>query len=328
MTLSDLSSYRVSNRRPISITYRNYSITSCGAPSGGSVALSILKTIEGYNMVCISFLVSLSNMAWEFRKVLGGLHIPSPPTVVSKVHTNLWPQSSRSALNTHRLDEAMRFAYAARTSLGDPDFFPYMTSLETSMLHPHTASKIRSQISSSTSHNLSHYFPSTPSVLPDSHGTSHIVATDASGLSISSTSTINLLFGSQLVVPETGVIMNNEMDDFSIPNRRNAFGLPPSPINYIRPFKRPLSSISPLIIEHENGTLYFSVGAAGGSRIPTATVQAVWHVLDHGMGVREALAERRIHDQLVPDETTFEVGFDGDVIEDLEGRGHNVTVVP
>jgi gamma-glutamyltranspeptidase / glutathione hydrolase len=287
MTLSDLSSYRVTIRKPISITYRGYKIYSCGAPSGGSVALSILKIIEGYNM--------------------------SDPSLAH--------------LNVHRLDEAMRFSYAARSSLGDPDFFPYMNGLESNMLRPSTAEAIRERISDDRTHNNVSYYAGNPYSLPENHGTSHIVATDASGLSITLTSTVNLLFGSQLVVPETGVIMNNEMNDFSIPGVRNAFGFVPSPINYIRPFKRPLSSISPLIIEHANGSLYLSIGAAGGSRIPTATVQGVWHVLDHGMGLRESLEEKRLHDQLVPATTNFEFGFDGDVVRSMRGRGHNVSWV-
>ncbi|TVY36469.1 Glutathione hydrolase proenzyme, partial [Lachnellula subtilissima] len=289
MTLEDLKDYKVTIRKPISITYRGHKVSSCGAPSGGSVALSILKIIEGYNM----------------------------------------SDASISNLNVHRLDEAMRFSYAARSSLGDPDFFPYMHGLESSMLLPSTASSIRARIFDNTTHNISYYAsPSHPLYsLPSNHGTSHIVTSDKSGLSVSLTSTVNLLFGSQLVVPETGVVMNNEMNDFSIPGIPNAFGFVPSPINYIRPFKRPLSSISPLIVEHANGTLLLSIGAAGGSRIPTATVQGVWHVLDHGMGLGAALGESRLHDQLVPAATAFEEGFEEEVVESMRARGHNVSWV-
>lgn len=122
---------------------------------------------------------------------------------------------------------------------------------------------------------------------------------DASGMAISLTTTVNLLFGSQLVVPETGVIMNNEMNDFSIPNQSNAFGYEPSPANFVEPGKRPLSSISPTIVEYlKNGTLYLVIGSAGGSRIITATVQNLWHVLDQNATVKESLAEPRLHDQV------------------------------
>lgn len=99
---------------------------------------------------------------------------------------------------------------------------------------------------------------------------------------------------SRLVVPETGVIMNNEMNDFSIPDSSNAFGYIPSPSNFIRPGKRPLSSISPTIAEFiSNSTLFLVTGSAGGSRIITATIQVLWHALDQGLGIAQALAEPR-----------------------------------
>lgn len=284
MTLEDLANYRVSIRDPISITYKGYNLYSCGVPSGGSVALSILKIIEGYT------------------------------------------STSDLNLSTHRIDEAMRFSYAARGELGDPDFFKYMTAFEADMLRPKTAEKIRSRIDDERTKNVTDYNPKGYS-MPENHGTSHIVASDRSGLSITLTSTVNLLFGSQLVVPETGVIMNNEMNDFSIPGVPNAFGFVPSPINYIAPNKRPLSSVTPIIVTHPNGTLYLTIGAAGGSRIITSTVQAIWHVLEHNMTLPEAIKEPRMHDQLMPAATTFEYLFDNSTVDSMRERGHNVTWV-
>ncbi|KAK0099423.1 hypothetical protein ONS95_003508 [Cadophora gregata] len=284
MTMADLANYRVSIRDPISITYKGYNLYSCGVPSGGSVALSILKIIEGY---------------------------PSP---------------SDLNLSTHRIDEAMRFSYAARGELGDPDFFNYMTAYEADMLRPKTAEKIRGKIDDERTKNVTDYNPKGYSV-PENHGTSHIVTSDRSGLSITLTSTVNLLFGSQLVVPETGVIMNNEMNDFSIPGIPNAFGFVPSPINYIAPNKRPLSSVTPIIVTHPNGTLYLTIGAAGGSRIITSTVLAIWHVLEHNMTLPEAIREPTMHDQLIPAVTTFEYLFDNRTVESMRERGHNVTWV-
>ena len=121
--------------------------------------------------------------------------------------------------------------------------------------------------------------------------------------------------------------MNNEMNDFSVPGVHNAFGFAPSPINYIRPNKRPLSSITPIIVEHPNGTLYISIGAAGGSRIITSTVQSIWHVLDHNLTLPEALKEPRMHDQLLPARTTFEWSFSNETVRALRRKGHNVTWV-
>lgn len=180
-----------------------------------------------------------------------------------------------------------------------------------------------------------------------SPGTSHIVAADHTGLAISLTTTINLFFGSQLVVPETGIIMNNEMDgmlssviilpagiyltnhfdppDFSIPGTSNSFGYIPSPANYIRAGKRPLSSITPAIVTHPNGALYFITGSAGGSRIITATLQNLIHAIDQQLSAAEALAEPRLHDQLVPNQAFFEYGYDNSTVAFMKALGHNVT---
>jgi gamma-glutamyltranspeptidase/glutathione hydrolase len=164
MTLDDLKNYQVSIRSPISIDYRGYKLFSTGAPSSGSVALSILKIIEGYDI--------------------------GDPNLLN--------------ISTHRIDEAMRFSYAARGELGDPDFFSYMDGFEAQMLKSKTAEKIRGKISDYHTHNISHY-DSKGYYLPENHGTSHVVAADASGMTITLTSTVNLLFGSQLIVPETGM---------------------------------------------------------------------------------------------------------------------------
>lgn len=286
MTLDDLRDYKVAMRKPISIDYRDHKIYSCGAPSGGSTALSILKIIEGYDM--------------------------NDPDLLQ--------------LNTHRIDEAMRYSYAARTHLGDPDFFDYMDEFETKMIRPETSSEIRRKISDKHTHNVSDYNPQGYDIT-ENHGTSHIVTADGSGMTITFTSTVNLLFGSQLMVPETGVIMNNEMNDFSIPRVTNEFGFVPSPINYIRPKKRPLSSITPIIVERSDGSLYLSIGAAGGSRIITATVQGVWHVLDHGMTLAESLRQPRLHDQLLPAQSMFEWTYDNDTVKSMSVRGHNISWV-
>ena len=145
-------------------------------------------------------------------------------------------------------------------------------------------------------------------------------------MAITLTTTINLLFGSHLMVPETGIIMNNEMNDFSIPGSSNSFGYVPSPSNFIRPGKRPLSSITPVIVEHlASSALYYVIGAAGGSRILTATIQNLWHVLDQGLSVPQALNRSRFHDQLQPNQIQFEYSYDNATVAYLKARGHNVT---
>lgn len=290
MTIEDLRNYNISIRPPISIDYRGHKLYSCGAPSSGSVALSTLKIIEGYD------------------------------------------DTSASAMNltTHRLDEAMRYSYGAHAELGDPKFVKGLDAFEAEMLMDSTAKSIRANISDTATKNVSAYDPKMYEAR-ETHGTSHVVTADASGMSITLTTTVNLLFGSQVMVPETGIIMNNEMNDFSIPHVSNAFGFVPSPSNFIRPGKRPLSSITPIIAEYPNGDLYISIGAAGGSRIITATLQALWHIIDHNMTVVQALAEPRMHDQLLPNVVAFEWpgrgqrGFDNSTVESMREKGHNVT---
>jgi len=213
-----------------------------------------------------------------------------------------------------------------RANLGDPSFVDGLQEYLDEMVTDATAAEVRGKISDLHTLNVSAYDPKGLKSL-QTHGTSHVVTADASGMAVSLTTTVNLLFGSQLMVPETGVIMNNEMNDFSIPGSSNAFGYIPSPANYIRPGKRPLSSISPTIVETSDGKLYFSIGSAGGSRIITATIQNLHHVLDQKMTSAEALAQPRLHDQLSPNQVSFEWAYDNSTVAYLKSLGHNVTWV-
>jgi gamma-glutamyltranspeptidase / glutathione hydrolase len=188
MTLEDLQNYTVAIRETANITYRGYRLFSCSAPSSGEVALSVLKTLELYP---------------DF------------------FHTGMLN------LSTHRLDEAIRFGYGERTNLGDPLFVANLSTYQDEMLSEATARYIKSKISDLRTLNVSAYDPAGIESL-ETPGTSHVVTADASGMAVSLTTTINLLFGSQVLVPETGVIMNNEMNDFSIPGSSNAFGYIPS----------------------------------------------------------------------------------------------------
>lgn len=285
MTLDDLRDYTVAIRKPVQIDYRGYKLTSGSAPSSGVVALATLNTLDGYPAF--------------FR-----------------------PENVK--LSTHRLDEAIRFAYGQRAQLGDPLFVPGLDRFQKGMLSPETAAEVRGKISDYHSLNVSAYNPSGLESL-ETPGTSHVVAADHSGLAITLTTTINLLFGSHLMVPETGIIMNNEMNDFSIPGSSNAFGYVPSPANYVRPGKRPLSSISPTIVDLPDGTFYCAVGAAGGSRIITATIQNLVNILDQNLTIHQAVAEPRLHDQLIPNQVSFEYAYDNDTVAFMKARGHNVT---
>ncbi|KFH42004.1 Gamma-glutamyltranspeptidase-like protein [Hapsidospora chrysogenum ATCC 11550] len=287
MTLNDLEKYQVEVREPVQIEYRGHKLTTMNAPSGGIVALSTLNTLKGYEDF---------GAAENFN------------------------------LSTHRLDEALRFAYAQRSELGDPSYVDGLTEFTRDMISPELGKEIRSKIVDDKTFPLEYYNPKGLESI-ETPGTSHIVTADGSGMSVSLTTTINLYFGSQLMVPETGVIMNNEMNDFSIPGVENAFGYLPSPSNFVRPGKRPLSSITPFIVESPEGELFASIGAAGGSRIITSTVQNLIHIIDRGLAVKEALAQPRLHDQLSPTQISFEYSYDNSTVAYLKGLGANVTWV-
>ena len=287
MTLEDLKNYTVALRDPVSINYRGYKLTSTNAPSSGVVCLSALNTVSGFS---------------DFQ------------------------DPSKSNLSTHRLDEAMKWAYAERANLGDPSFVSGLEDYTHQMISAKAGEETRAKISDTKTYNVSYYDPKALSILSD-HGTSEIVTADKNGMAVSITTTVNTLFGSQVIVPETGVILNNEMNDFSVPGETNEYGYKPSEANYIKPHKRPLSSISPVIGETKDGKLFFAVGSAGGSRITTATMQNIIHLIDGNMTVSEALAQPRFHDQLVPASISFEYAFNNHTVAYLKGLGSNVTWV-
>ncbi|KAM0493653.1 hypothetical protein ACHAP8_009097 [Fusarium lateritium] len=222
-------------------------------------------------------------------------------------------------------DEAFKFSYGMRSNLGDPNFVPDMAEYQKQMYSNKTAEEVRAKLDGRAL-ELEDYDPEGLESL-DTPGTSQLVAMDSSGLAISTTSTINLNFGSRVMIPETGVIMNNQMNDFSIPGESNQFGFIPSKANFIRPGKRPLSSISTTIVEDADGKVSLVTGSAGGSRIITATIQVVLNAIDKGMTVYEALAAPRFHDQLVPRQVTFEYEFDNSTVAYLKEVGNNVTWV-
>ncbi|KAF5589242.1 gamma-glutamyltransferase [Fusarium pseudocircinatum] len=227
----------------------------------------------------------------------------------------------------HIYIEAMKFAYGARLRLGDPDFVDGVPELEHEMLNATTAEKIRSKIDPRKTQKIEKYNPN-GIYSSDGHGTSHVVTADGDGMAVSLTTTVNLIFGSFLMDPLTGVILNNEMNDFSIPGVPNEFGFAPAEANFIRPNKRPLSSCTPLIVSNKDGSLFAVIGAAGGSRIISATTQVAWRVLTSpSWSIKDAVREPRVHNQLIPNTLLVEKKFSSYDVPSLVERGHNITWV-
>ena len=204
----------------------------------------------------------------------------------------------------HALVEAMRRAYRDRnTELGDPDF---VTNPVARLIDKAYAAKLRAGIVSDRA---------TPSASlgesgPDKEGqqTTHLSVVDATGNAVSLTTTLNDWFGVHRVAGETGILMNNEMDDFtSAPGTPNMFGLVQGAANAVAPGKTPLSSMSPTIVS-KGGRLVMVTGSPGGSRIITITLETIINVIDHGMTVGEAVSAPRIHHQFLPDVVDLELG--------------------
>lgn len=127
--------------------------------------------------------------------------------------------------------------------------------------------------------------------------------------------------------PSTGIILNDEMDDFSIPGHINIYGIPSSPSNFIKPGKRPMSSMAPTIIVDKKGDVKMIVGSAGGSRIITSVASSILHYLyiSTNESLQEVFAEKRLHHQLMPNDLLFEKGFNPKIVQGLQLKKHNMT---
>ncbi len=228
-----------------------------------------------------------------------------------------------SADTIHLMAEAMKRAYADRsTYLGDSDFVEVPLA---GITHKGYAAALRQQI---------HRFDATPSSeiregVPQPHEsneTTHFSIVDKDGNAVSNTYTINFSYGSGLVAEGTGILLNNEMDDFSAkPGVPNAYGLIGGDANAVEPGKRPLSSMSPTIVM-KDGKPFLVTGSPGGSRIITTVLQVIMNVVDHGLNIAEATAAPRIHHQWLPDEIGVEEGLSPDTLRLLAAMGHDIAV--
>lgn len=226
-----------------------------------------------------------------------------------------------SSRHVHLVTEAMKHAYADRAEyMGDPDFVRVPVDMLVSKTH---AEKIRKKIDENKTFPPEYYGSK---MLNDDHGTTHYSVLDKFGNIVSATETVNTYFGSQVVIPGTGILMNNEMDDFSIqPGVPNAFGLIGNQNNAIQAGKKPLSSMTPTIVLKDKKP-FMVVGASGGPRIISGTLQAIMNVIDFGMNVEEAVSSPRFHHQWMPDQLFIEKEMPVDVRENLIKKGHELVI--
>jgi len=228
-----------------------------------------------------------------------------------------------TAKTIHIFAEVMKYAYADRSKyLGDPDFSPVPVTWLTSKKY---AQSIKEQINmekSTPSHEIS---PGNPN-LQEGNNTTHFSVMDRYGNAVSNTYTLNFSYGSRITVPGTGILLNNEMDDFSAkPGTPNAYGLVGGKLNAIAPEKRMLSSMSPTIVM-KDGKPSLITGSPGGSRIITTVLQIIANVIDFNMNISEATNAVRVHHQWLPDKLMVERGLNEDTIKILKEMGYKVEI--
>ncbi len=248
----------------------------------------------------------------------GGIHLIQMLNILERY--NLWQMGHNSSDYLHLLAEAMKPAFADRSEyLGDPDFVEVPVDTLISKAY---AEILRSRIEAFQSSDVS---PGNFQSLPEGH-TTHISVVDKWGNMCAITATVNTTFGSGMTISGTGIILNNEMDDFSIsPGTPNFFGLIGSEANCIQPGKRPLSSMTPTLILRD-GEPYMVLGSPGGPRIITAVLQTILNVVDFKMDIQDAVSSPRIHHQWVPDVLFVEAEHPRDVLENLVAKGHNIRI--
>ena len=219
----------------------------------------------------------------------------------------------------------MRRAYADRNEyLGDPDFVKVPMA---GLLDPAYLAKLRGSIDPERATPSTDVRPGRP-VGSESMETTHYSVVDAEGNAVAVTYTLNGGYGNGITVPGLGFLLNNEMDDFSSkPGSPNMFGLVQGENNSIAPHKRPLSAMTPTILL-KDGKLFMTVGAPGGSRIPTAVLQVILNVVDFGMNVQDAIDAPRVHHQWLPDRLSLERGISPDTVALLKSRGYEVDYAP
>ncbi|MFU2115030.1 gamma-glutamyltransferase [[Pasteurella] aerogenes] len=250
----------------------------------------------------------------------GGIHLVQILNMLENY--SLADSGSNSAETIHYLAETMKLAYADRSEyLGDPDFVKIPVTGLTSKDY---AKELIKAIDPDKARPAAEIKPGKPQPY-ESDQTTHYSVMDKAGNAVAVTYTLNLNFGSGIVAEGTGILLNNEMDDFSAkPGVANAFGLIGGDANAVEGKKRPLSSMTPTLVL-KNDKPWLVTGSPGGARIITTVLQSILNTIDHGMNPAEAIVTPRVHHQWLPDELRVEEGLSPDTLKLLVERGHKIS---
>ncbi len=253
----------------------------------------------------------------------GGVHLIEMLNILEGFPLASYGARSPDAL--YLMIEAMKLAYADRAEfLGDSDAVPVPVAR---LISKSYAASLRESIDPARARPSREIRPGSPA-LEAGHNTTHFSVVDGSGNAVANTTTLNFNYGLGLVAAGTGIMLNNELDDFAAkPGVPNAFGLVGGSANAPGPSKRPLSSMTPTIVLKNNEPVLVT-GAPGGSRIITTVLQVVLNVLEFNEGIGEAVAAPRLHHQWLPDYVLAEPGFPQATIQGLEARGDTVRIGP
>lgn len=251
----------------------------------------------------------------------GGIHIVQILNILEGY--DLRASGHNAAATLHLMAEAMKRAYADRSRhLGDPGFWRVP---QAGLVSKRYAVALREEIDPARATPSTEIAPGDPPAA-ESRNTTHFTVADRFGNVVSNTYTLNFSYGSGIVIAGTGILLNNEMADFSAkPGVPNAYGLIGGAANAVAGGKRPLSSMSPTIVL-KDGKPFLATGSPGGSRIITSVLQVLLNVIDHGMNIAEATSAPRIHHQWLPDRLRVEKGISPDTLRLLRGMGHDIRV--
>jgi gamma-glutamyltranspeptidase / glutathione hydrolase len=289
--------------------------------AGGRMALDDLKSYRPVERAPLHGLYRGHEIVATPPPSSGGVHIIELLNVLEGFP--LAAQGANSAANIHLMAEAMKLAYADRAKyLGDPDSVPVPVK---GLISKAYAEHLRAEISASRARPSAEIKALDP-VPYESEQTTHFSIVDKDGNAVANTYTLNFSYGLGLVAEGTGILLNNELDDFAAkPGAPNAYGLVGGAANAPGPRKRPLSSMAPTLV-FRDGELELVTGSPGGSRIITIVTEIILDVVDFGMNIADATETVRIHHQWLPDELQVERGLTPDTIRLLEALGHNVAI--